>query len=216
MWLGRSVWLGGSPACNSQQHLYVVLQDVYTIVSGIPGVHAIRTNYVVLCAVWLCRSEHGAALALPVVLLSLAGLVEDTFGSHFPAWARSSRGVHAMQELAAAPAQMFDPQCCFRTVTVLAGSAAAVVVRQQHDVGPFAAARKRGMHHAVSSAVAAAVGAQPGAIGSRRMLFAASGRGSSPAGMLQGQQQQLGASTAAAAAVHATAAQKLRQSAKRR
>ncbi|KAF6255604.1 hypothetical protein COO60DRAFT_195389 [Scenedesmus sp. NREL 46B-D3] len=173
------------------------------------------------CSAWcpvLCRSDHGGDLVLPLVLVSLAGLVEHTLGSHFPAWGRSEAGVHLLQELASAPAQLLDPQCCYRSLAVLASSRAAVAARKRQDVGPSPLAGKRTMYHALSSVVAAAIGVQPGSTGARQMLLAAVGRQhmqeqADRMQRQQPQQQQAAIAAAAAAPVHTAAARKMRQAA---
>lgn len=122
--------------------------------------------------------------------------------------------MHVLHELAAAPAQLFDPQCSYRSIAVLAGSPTAILVRQQHDVGPVVAAGKRSMHHAVSSVVAAAIGVEPRTSGAGRMPCAAGFR-QQPGSLHalprhQIKEQQHSVVTDAASAVHRAAALKIR------
>lgn len=166
-----------------------------------------------------CRSAHGTTFALPVLLLSLAALVKDVFGSHFSAWGRSSQGAHLLQAMAATPAQLLDPQGCYRTLNVLAGSPSAVEARQRHDTGPLSAAQQRQRRLGVSSVVAAAVGAEPGSPALRKMMHAAAGK--SMASVAAAQPAVVGSSVACstmmgAAAVHTVAAHRMTKLVKRR
>eukprot|EP00879_Flechtneria_rotunda_P018417 GHRR01019320.1.p1 GENE.GHRR01019320.1~~GHRR01019320.1.p1 ORF type:complete len:422 (+),score=198.48 GHRR01019320.1:39-1268(+) len=117
----------------------------------------------------LSRSEHGSTFAIPVLLLSLRVLAQQVFSSMYPLWKRSIQGAATIQAITDAPAQLLDPQRCFESITILAGSPAAVITRQRHDSGPITAAERRHRRVGLSGVVAAALG-QPASLALRKLL----------------------------------------------
>lgn len=147
------------------------------------------------------RSPHGSTFALPTLLLALQVLVDEVFTDVLPLWSHSKQGAVTLRQMTAAVPLLLDPQRNYNTLMVLAGSPAAVAVRQLCDAGPAVAADKRRRRLGLSNVVAAAVGPQPSSPSLRRMMYAAGGKG---------QQQradgaeavQLGAELVHAAAAH--------------
>lgn len=144
------------------------------------------------------RSSHSNTFALPSLLLSLQILVKELFSDTFYLWSRSKQGGVVLQQMTATVPVLFDPQQSHNTLMVLAGSPAAVALRQMCDAGPLVAADKRRRQAGLSSTVAAAVG-QPSSPSLRRMVHAAGSRSSKNAAAAD---VALGAELVHAAAAH--------------